>query len=54
MNEVNTYVEEMTTKFTYGTEPLDRWDAYVKQAKAMGIDKITAIYQEAYNRYKVR
>jgi putative aldouronate transport system substrate-binding protein len=54
MNEVNTFVEEMTMKFIMGSEPISNYDAFVNQTKKMGIDRALEIYQTAYNRYLKR
>lgn len=49
MADIDTYVDEMTTKFILGLEPLSKWDTYVDQVKKMGIDKVLEIYQKAYD-----
>lgn len=54
MNEVNTYVDEMTVKFLLGTESLDRFDAFISEIHAIGIDRAIEIYQAAYDRYMER
>lgn len=51
---IASYKEEMLLKFIMGQEPIEKFDAYVDQIKSMGIDKITKIYQDAYDRYKQR
>lgn len=51
MTDVNTYVDEMTLKFIIGTEPLNNWDAYVKNVENMGIAKAAEVTQAAYERY---
>ncbi len=52
MADVQTYVDEMITKFILGTEPLDNWDKYVQKVKGMGIDKAIAVYQKTVDDYK--
>lgn len=54
MNEVTTYVAEMTLKFITGVESLDRFDAYVEKCKQYGIDTVTASNQAALDRYNKR
>lgn len=54
MNEVNTYVSEMTLKFITGVESLEQFDAYVEQCKKYGIDTVTASNQAALERYNNR
>ena len=51
ITEVETYVEEMTSKFIIGVEPLDKFDEYREHLKALGIEKAISITQEAYARY---
>ena len=47
MADIQTYVDEMTTKFIIGQEPMENWDKYVEKVKGMGIDKVIEIYQKA-------
>lgn len=47
MADIETYVDEMIMKFITGREPLSNWDTYVSKVKAMGIDKVVTIYQDA-------
>ncbi|WP_293913784.1 extracellular solute-binding protein [Deinococcus sp.] len=54
MNDVNTYVAEMTAKFITGAEPLERFDAYAARVKDQGIDEATGIMQRALDRYNAR
>ena len=51
MGDIKTYCDEMTLKFITGDASLDQWDAYVKQVKAMGIDRAVQLQQTAYDRY---
>lgn len=50
--EIDMYMEEMLSKFLLGTEPLSKWDEYVTNIKEMGVDKLLAAYESAYNRVK--
>ena len=54
MNEVNTYVSEMFTKFIMGQESLDNFDAYVEQLKKMNIEEAIKLRQDALDRYNAR
>jgi putative aldouronate transport system substrate-binding protein len=54
MNDIKTYVDEMTVKFIIGQEPLSRYDAFVQTIKNMGVDQGVAIYQAAVDRYRSR
>ncbi len=54
MNEVNTYVSEMFTKFIMGQEPLDNFDAFVEQMKKMNIERAIELKQAALDRYNSR
>lgn len=51
MDEMETYITEMSIKFITGDEPLTNFDAYVAQLTKMGIDNVLAIYRDAYVRY---
>ncbi|NSW89072.1 MAG: extracellular solute-binding protein [Firmicutes bacterium] len=50
-NDINTYVEQMIAKFIIGEEPLDKWDNYVNTVKSMGLDELTKIMQDAYDKW---
>jgi len=52
MNEVTTYTDEMFLKFVMGQESIDdKFDDYVENIKAKGIDKAVAIMQKAYDSF---
>lgn len=52
MNSINTYVDEMESRFITGISDIDaEWDGYVKQLKNFGIERAIEIKQEAYDRY---
>lgn len=53
-NAVDTYRDEMMFKFILGTEPISKFDEYVEQIKALGIEKNIAMYQDALARYNNR
>jgi putative aldouronate transport system substrate-binding protein len=54
MNDVNTYVDEMSIKFILGTEPLDNFSKYIDQLKKMDVEKAISIQQAALERFNKR
>ncbi len=54
MNEINTYRDEMTLKFIFGTESLDNFDKYVKTIEDMGLARALEIQNAALGRYNAR
>ncbi|GIP43089.1 sugar ABC transporter permease [Paenibacillus sp. J45TS6] len=54
MGQVNTYVDEMVTKFILGDEPLTSYETFVETIKGMGIEEVIKIHQDAYARYQAR
>lgn len=54
MNEINTYRDEMTLKFIFGTESLDQFDQYVKTIENMGLNRALEIQNAALDRYNSR
>ncbi len=54
MNEINTYRDEMTLKFIFGTESLDNFDNYVKTIENMGLARALEIQNLAMDRYNNR
>ncbi len=54
MNEINTYRDEMTLKFMFGTESLDNFDTYVKNIENMGLARALEIQNAAFERYNSR
>ncbi len=49
MNDITTYVDEMTLKFITGVTPLSEYDSYMEQLKAFGIEEAIAITQAEYD-----
>ena len=49
--DIKTYIEENVLKFVTGQRDLSEFDAYVKDIEDMGIDQITELYQDAYERF---
>lgn len=54
LSTINTYQEEMFSKFIMGTVSIDEFDEYVKTLKSMKIDRILEIYNNAMERYMSR
>lgn len=54
MNEINTYRDEMTLKFIFGTESLDNFDKYVSVIEGMGLERALEIQNAALGRYNNR
>jgi len=54
MNEINTYRDEMTLKFIFGTENLDDFEDYVKTIENMGLKRALEIQNAALERYQER
>lgn len=54
MNEVNTLVDEMSTKFVLGAESLDNYDQFQQKLKSLNIDRAIELQQAALERYLQR
>jgi putative aldouronate transport system substrate-binding protein len=54
VNEVNAYIEEMTTKYILGIEPLSSYNAFVTTVRRMGIERALEIENAALSRYNKR
>jgi putative aldouronate transport system substrate-binding protein len=56
MSGIETYMNEMETKFILGTEPLTgaAWPNYVNTIRRMGIDRALEIQNAALARYNAR
>jgi putative aldouronate transport system substrate-binding protein len=56
MQDINTYTEEMVTKFILGTEVLSdaSWNNYINTINRMGIDRAVTIQNAALDRYNKR
>ena len=50
-NDINNYVGQMIAKFIIGEEPLSQWDTYVKTVNSMGLEELTKIMQDAYDKW---
>ncbi|MCR8641317.1 extracellular solute-binding protein [Paenibacillus sp. N1-5-1-14] len=49
---MNTYVDEMMSKFIIGQEPIGKFDDFVAKVKSMRFDEVNQIQQKAYAKYK--
>ncbi|MFV0343567.1 MAG: extracellular solute-binding protein [Anaerocolumna sp.] len=52
MSAINTYVEEELLKFLIGTKSIDEFDNFVQRVKELGIDEMTTLKSQAYDRYE--
>lgn len=48
--ELDTYRGEMLDKFIMGIESMDKWDSFVEELKAMGVEDTLEIYQNGLDR----
>ncbi len=46
-----TYRDEMVNKFIVGTEPLEKFDAFVAQLRKIGAAELETLYADAYKQY---
>ena len=53
-NEVNTYAEEMFSKFIMGQESLDNFDSYLKTLDQLGLPRVLELQSAALDRYNKR
>lgn len=54
ISSINTYKNEMATKFIMGIEPMSNYDEFVNELRNRGIDEYLAMMQEAYERFENR
>ena len=54
MGDVQTYVQENTTKFILGSRDLAEWDDYVSNLKQMGVEDAIKLQQAALDRFNGR
>lgn len=54
MNDINKYVNEMTTKFIMGIEPISKFEEFREHISALGIDKAIEIKQAGYDRHMAK
>jgi putative aldouronate transport system substrate-binding protein len=48
--DLDTYTEGMILKFIMGDEPLSNYDEFLETCMSMGLDRMTELYQTAYDR----
>jgi putative aldouronate transport system substrate-binding protein len=51
MAEIKTYVNETTTKFIMGSEPLANYDKFLDTLKRLQVEKLVSYYNEAYQKW---
>ncbi|MRN54340.1 extracellular solute-binding protein [Paenibacillus monticola] len=51
-SDLSTYVKQMEAKFIIGAEPIANWAKYLETLKKMGGERVTEIYQNAYDRWE--
>jgi putative aldouronate transport system substrate-binding protein len=54
LTDINTYAKETILQILQGAKSIAVWDDYVATLKRMGVDEITEITQNAYDRYVKR
>lgn len=55
MSDINTYADEMTSKFIMGTEDIETgFDKYIETLNQMGLERATEIQNAALERYQSR
>lgn len=52
MSSIKTYVDEEILKFFIGARPMDEFDDFVARIKELGIDEMTTLKNQSYDRYK--
>ena len=53
-NSINTYSDEMILKFIVGYESMDKYDSFVNQLKALGVDTVIKTQQAQLERFNNR
>ena len=54
MNDINTLVDEMTTKIIIGVEPIDAYESYLEKMKSLKLDRAIEIQSAALERFNNR
>ncbi len=54
IDNIGTYINEMTYRFITGQEPLTNFDVYMDTLQKMGMDELIALYQAAYDDFMSR
>ena len=53
-SDLSTMISEKLIRFIIGDEPMEDWDAFVEDMKAMDAQRCVEIYQDALDRYLAR
>lgn len=51
VTDINTYAEEMILKFITGAADLGKFDEFQSNIKALGMERVLELYQEAYEQF---
>lgn len=54
MNDANTYLDQMITKFIMGAEPIENYDKFTAKLKSMGIEDAIKLKQDQLDRFNSR
>ncbi len=54
IDNIGTYISEMTCKFITGVEPLTNFDLYMDNLQKMGIENLIKLHQDAYDQFNSR
>lgn len=54
LSEINTYVDEMETKFVMGRIQFDEYDSYIETLYSIGVAEAIEIQQRTYDNYLLR
>jgi len=46
---LNTYTNEMLSKFLLGTEPMSKWDEFVNELYELGVEELISLYENAFD-----
>ena len=49
--DIDTYVKQKMNEWIVNGKIDEEWDAYIDQLKAMNVDKLTEVHQNAVNRW---
>lgn len=52
MSSIKTYVEEELIKFFIGSRPIEEYDSFLAKLDEMGIEEMTTLKKQSYERYK--
>ncbi len=51
---IDAFVNDQLSKFFLGERPMSEWDSFIAELKAMGLDKMLEVYEDAYARASVK